>query len=45
MTVDRTNVRQLKLGLIGGDIAKSRAPDLHSLAGHLCGITTTYDLI
>lgn len=45
MRLERTNVRQLKLGLIGSDIAKSRAPELHRLAGHLCGITITYDLI
>ncbi len=38
-------MRQLKLGLIGADIAKSRAPDLHRLAGRLCGIAITYDLI
>ena len=38
-------VSELKLGLIGVGIARSRAPALHRLAGHLCGITVSYDLI
>jgi shikimate dehydrogenase len=36
---------RLKLGLIGTGIGRSRAPDLHRLAGRLCGIEVTYDLI
>ena len=38
-------MKKLKLGLIGVGIEKSRAPDFHRLAGHLCGIDVTYDLI
>lgn len=38
-------VSELKLGLIGVGIGRSRAPDLHRLAGHLCGVSVTYDLI
>jgi quinate/shikimate dehydrogenase (NAD+) len=38
-------VTELKLGLIGVGIGKSRAPELHRLAGELCGIAITYDLI
>jgi shikimate dehydrogenase len=37
--------RELKLGLIGVGIARSRAPVLHRSAGELCGLTITYDLI
>jgi shikimate dehydrogenase len=37
--------REIKLGLIGVGIARSRAPELHRLAGQLCGIAITYDLI
>lgn len=33
----------LKLGLIGDNIASSRAPLLHRLAGELCGIDVQYD--
>ena len=36
---------RLKLGLIGTGIGRSRAPDLHRLAGRLCGIEVTYELI
>ena len=36
---------ELKLGLIGVGIGKSRAPELHRLAGKLCGVALTYDLI
>jgi len=32
-----------KLGLIGDNIARSRAPRLHCLAGKLCGFEVTYD--
>ena len=34
-----------KLGLIGIGIARSRAPELHRLAGELAGVRLTYDLI
>ena len=36
---------ELKLGLIGVGIGRSRAPELHRLAGRLCGVHITYDLI
>lgn len=45
MKISFGNMRKLKLGLIGVGIEKSRAPDLHRLAGHLCGIAVTYNLI
>jgi quinate/shikimate dehydrogenase (NAD+) len=35
----------IRLGLIGDNIADSRAPDLHRIAGRLCGIELTYDLL
>lgn len=35
----------MKLGLIGGNIAASRAPFLHGLAGKQAGIAVTYDLL
>lgn len=35
----------LKLGLLGTGIGRSRAPELHRLAGRLCGIEVGYDLI
>jgi shikimate dehydrogenase len=35
----------IRLGLIGGNIALSKAPDLHRAAGRLCGIDVTYDLL
>jgi len=34
----------LRLGLIGDNIAASRAPVLHRLAGELAGVQVTYDL-
>ena len=34
----------LKLGLIGNAIAKSRAPSLHLFLGNLHGFKLTYDL-
>jgi shikimate dehydrogenase len=37
--------QEAKLGLIGVGIDRSRAPELHRLAGQLCGIAVTYDLI
>lgn len=33
----------IRLGLIGDNIARSRAPDLHRIAGRLAGVETTYD--
>ena len=36
-------ISTLKLGLIGGNIAASRAPDLHRLAGEIAGREVTYD--
>ena len=36
---------EIKLGLIGVGIGKSRAPELHRLAGRLCELAVTYDLI
>ncbi|MBF0280328.1 MAG: shikimate dehydrogenase [SAR324 cluster bacterium] len=38
-------MRALKLGLIGVGIEKSRAPELHRLAGKLSGIEVSYDLL
>ena len=35
----------MKLGLIGGNIAASRAPYLHGLSGAQAGISVTYDLL
>ena len=35
----------IRLGLIGDNIALSKAPDLHRLAGRMCGIDVTYDLL
>ena len=35
----------IRLGLIGDNIAASRAPDLHRAAGRLCGLEVTYDLL
>lgn len=35
----------IKLGLIGVGIGRSRAPDLHRLAGRLCGVEVTYELL
>lgn len=41
----QSQARRLKLGLIGGNIRQSRAPELHRLCGELTGIEVTYDLI
>jgi shikimate dehydrogenase len=38
-----TNAFELKLGLIGDNIASSKAPRLHRLAGRQNGIVVTYD--
>jgi shikimate dehydrogenase len=35
----------LRLGLVGDNIAQSRAPMLHRLAGELAGIDVSYDLL
>jgi shikimate dehydrogenase len=35
----------IRLGLIGDNIAASKAPLLHRLAGELCGLRVTYDLL
>ncbi len=35
----------IKLGLIGDNIATSRAPKLHRLCGEMCGIGVSYDLL
>jgi quinate/shikimate dehydrogenase (NAD+) len=34
---------EFRLGLIGDNIAESRAPELHKIAGRLCGLTVTYE--
>ncbi|MGH6923040.1 MAG: shikimate dehydrogenase family protein [Propylenella sp.] len=33
----------VRLGLIGDNIGRSRAPELHRLAGMIAGVTTTYE--
>lgn len=35
---------RVRLGLIGDNIARSRSPDLHRLAGKLCGLEVSYEL-
>lgn len=35
----------IQLGLIGVGIERSRAPELHRIAGRLCGLPVTYELI
>jgi shikimate dehydrogenase len=35
----------IRLGLIGGNIAASRSPDLHRLSGQATGLDVTYDLL
>lgn len=37
------NLETIRLGLIGDNIAASRAPDLHHTAAKLCGIDVTYE--
>jgi shikimate dehydrogenase len=37
--------KQIRLGLIGDNITSSRSPDLHRLAGQLCGLNVIYDLL
>ncbi len=41
----RAGAKPLRLGLIGDNIAKSLSPDLHRLAGRLCGIEVSYELL
>lgn len=38
-------MRQVRLGLIGDKIQASRSPDLHRLAGRLCGLDVSYELL
>ncbi len=38
-------MRHVRLGLIGDKIQASRSPDLHRLAGRLCGLDVSYDLL
>ena len=38
-------VEKVRLGLIGDNIAASRAPRLHALAGRMRGVEITYDLL
>jgi quinate/shikimate dehydrogenase (NAD+) len=38
-------VSAIRLGLIGDNIAASKAPELHRVAGQMCGISLTYDLL
>ena len=35
----------IRLGLIGDNIAESKAPRLHAIAGRHCGLAVTYDLL
>ena len=35
----------IRLGLVGDNIAESRAGDLHRAAGRLCGLDVTYELL
>lgn len=39
------NSSPIRLGLIGGNIAASRSPGLHRIAGRLTGLSVTYDLL
>lgn len=36
---------RIRLGLIGDNIAASRSPALHRIAGRLCGLDVTYELL
>jgi shikimate dehydrogenase len=38
-------MQHVRLGLIGDKIQASRSPDLHRLAGRLCGLDVSYDLL
>lgn len=35
----------IRLGLIGGNIAASKSPLLHRIAGEMCGLSVTYELL
>jgi shikimate dehydrogenase len=37
------HLQKIRLGLVGDNIAASRAPDLHHAAAKLCGIDVTYE--
>jgi shikimate dehydrogenase len=39
------DVTDIRLGLIGDNIRTSRSPALHALAGRLCGLRVSYDLL
>jgi shikimate dehydrogenase len=39
------HTRRYRLGLIGDNILASRSPDLHCIAGELCGLDVSYDLL
>ncbi len=36
---------RVRLGLIGDNIAASRSPELHRIAGRLCGLEVSYELL
>ncbi len=38
-------VSPVRLALIGGNIAELKAPALHAIAGRLCGLPVTYELL
>jgi len=40
-----TAAARIRLGLIGDNIAASRSPDLHRIAGRLCGLDVSYELL
>ena len=40
-----TAAARIRLGLIGDNIAASRSPDLHRIAGRLCGLDVGYELL
>jgi shikimate dehydrogenase len=42
---EQAAVSGIRLGLIGDNIAASRAPELHQVAGRLCEMEITYDLL
>src|SRR6185312_3342942 len=42
-TVLRLHLQTIRLGLIGDNIAASRAPDLHHAAARICGVDVAYE--
>src|SRR6478736_2278072 len=40
-----SSVTPIRLGLIGGNIAASQSPSLHRIAGRLCGLDVSYELL